>query len=149
MTREDILALPAGPELDCLLAERVMGWRRLGCWANYLPSMGVVFGLGERWHSVFPDPAKVYYRDGDTGRLWEPSASADDALRAADALAARGAHLTLEDWRGLTHAPAPWAALFDLSDGHDTGHAVGETAPHAICLAALLALHGEPAAASP
>jgi hypothetical protein len=42
MTRDEILAMNPGPELDALVAERVMGWKRTNrrpcypeAWANY------------------------------------------------------------------------------------------------------------------
>jgi hypothetical protein len=54
-----------------------------------------------------------------------------------DALSARGCSLVLEDWRNDPRAPGKWSALFNLPDGHDTGGAMGETAPEAICRAAL------------
>ena len=103
LTREQILALPAGPELDALVAT-------------------AIGALGKCWN------APPYY-----------SRSEGAAFLAVDALAALGCGLILEDWRSLAGAPGPWAARFDLPDGHDTGTALGQSAAHAIARAILLA----------
>lgn len=109
LTREQLLAMRAGPEMDALASERILGLELLydyrGILLTFLPQC---------------------------------STSMDGALVLVDALSARGCSLILEDWRNLENAPAPWAASFDLPDGHDTGDACGETAAEATCKAALL-----------
>ncbi len=50
-------------------------------------------------------------------------------------LSKRGYSLTLEDWRDSRHGR--WMALFQWPDGHDSGAFMADTAPLAICRAAL------------
>ena len=104
-----VLAMSAGPEMDALAAERILGLKLLydyqGSLLTFLPAC---------------------------------STSMDGAMMLVNALSARGCGLILEDWRNLENAPAPWAASFDLPDGHDTGHAMGQTAAEAACKACLL-----------
>jgi hypothetical protein len=53
LTKEQILAMPAGPELDRLTAERVMGWKRLpgyNYWMTSTPAGGFdLHGLIAAW----------------------------------------------------------------------------------------------------
>lgn len=53
-----------------------------------------------------------------------------------DAMRVRGCEVALEDHTLHDGPNKGWWALFDLPDGGDTGHAIGDTAPLAICLAA-------------
>lgn len=53
-------------------------------------------------------------------------------------LSGMGHGLVLQDW--TYKGSAAWAALYDLANAHDTGHIMNESAPVAICLAALRAV---------
>lgn len=68
------------------------------------------------------------------------------AWSVVECLAGKNVRLVLEDWRTGKGIIGGWAALFSLPNGHDTGHALGETAPLAICRAAalLIALEAPP-----
>lgn len=125
MTRSEILAMPAGRELDRLIAA-LLGDRE---------------DPGDNWwHS--PDGGKYSAADGGP---WPCSTEIDAAWRVVDALSDKDYGLALEDWRISPGAPGQWGVMFYLPDGHDTGQATGESAPLAICRAALLALKGDDA----
>ncbi len=123
MTREEIRALLAGREMDRLIAAMLGDREEDGWWFS-----GFVAGNS--------DTVKYSDEDGGPRRY---SAKIEAAFSAVDALSARFCWLILEDWRNIPNAPGKWAALFDFHDGHDTGHALGETAAEAICRACLLA----------
>lgn len=112
LTRAAVLALAAGPEMDALASERILGLEQL------LP----------------------YDPQGTAVPAFWPACSTrmDVALVLVNVLSARGCSMVLEDWRHLENAPAPWAALFKFPDGRDTGHALGQTAAEALCRACLL-----------
>jgi hypothetical protein len=131
MNAEQIRALPAGPKLDRLVAERVMGGR------VHLVSSGARGDRGTLYEHTS--------NEGGGGDRPLPHYSSDlaAAWQLVDALSARGARLVLEDWSGLVPA---WAALFTLADGHDTGQWAAPSAAEAICRAALAA---EPRRAPP
>jgi hypothetical protein len=127
LSPEQIRALPAGPKLDRLVAERVMGWR--------------VFELEEMMHDgntprphclVMPHGLQVFRESGDLS-WFLPSSNIAAAWEAVEALSARDCCLLLE-----TNGPQ-WFALFTFNDGHDTGSFAAPAAPEAICRAALAA----------
>lgn len=162
MTAEEILSIPAGRDLDSLVAERIMGLSGLG---YYGPPMDepffheryIRFDTAEEanasyavyWDKHHAQNPKGYVErdDWDSDLCWwekgwgprhcdEYSSDIRDVWQVVDHMAGQGIHLVLEDWR-RTHKL--WAALFDLPDGHDTGQVIAETAPLAICRAALMA----------
>lgn len=112
-SREDILVLPAGEELDGALSFRLLG-----------------FGLPSVELSLLPRfPPLSYSRSA----CW----------LVVNALADRNVRLVLEDWRSspmVTPQTNGWAAYFTMPDGHDTGSAVAPDFPLAICRAALVAV---------
>lgn len=105
----------AGPELDALIAEHVMGFQRK------LSDDGQ-FSL---W----------VWSDG-TARWFVPGYSTD--IAAAFTVTERIPGLVLEDWRHEPSAPAPWAAYFTLEGGGSSWQGFGKTAAEAICRAALI-----------
>ena len=70
----------------------------------------------------------------------EYSDNMQSAWELVEKLALRGHRLVLEDYRGMSSAPGNWSALFDYPNGHDGGQHVADTAPLAICRAALKAI---------
>ena len=119
MTSAAIRAMKPGPELDAAIAEKVMGW------PAYDYGFDVVFTLP----------------DGNVKRLenWEPSTSIFNAFEVVEAMRKNGERFLslsitdddIEQWKCLYY------------DGMQRAYAFGETAPHAICLAALLAVEKE------
>jgi hypothetical protein len=63
--------MSAGPELDALLAEKVMGWRRFDNWSQ---TMGM-----ERPFFLVGESALIVYRHPDLGKSWSPSKNMADA----------------------------------------------------------------------
>jgi hypothetical protein len=119
MTRDEILALPAGLELNELVAEHVLGWRR---------REGVVFSNESRWQP--PD---------SVGWDWLPDYSGDIAAawQVVEKLTGGMVQFRLERTAsGRTYAKfvdCTWPACL-------VGGASATAAPHAICKAALLAV---------
>jgi len=96
MTRDEILAMKPGRELDALIAEKVMGW-----------SWGIIGDLIPAYST-------------DISAAWEVVEEMGDCL-----------HLRQHGEQG------EWEAWFC---GYPNSKAHGETAPEAICKAALLAV---------
>lgn len=120
--------LKAGRELDALIAEKVMGWKR-GPKRQYIE--------GENW--LLPDGASPHYREGAVGGLKAiiPSFSTDIAAafevfeKLAEQFADVGVHaLSRGFWE---------AEIYDESKA-EWIRASARTAPLAICLAALKAV---------
>jgi hypothetical protein len=125
--------MPAGQALDILVAERVMGYKDDGSW-----------------------PHQVTDEDGGTGdRLPEYSTSIAAAWEVVEKMATRGIWMAVSDMRHgrytIEHA-APWSGwwatwmrtdrstdLTEVEGDHDWA-ATGDTAPLALCRAALLAV---------
>lgn len=115
--REQVLALPAGPALDELIAERVMGWTRRD---------GPVFSHESRWQAP-----------GVKGWDWLPEYSTDIAAawQVVEKLRAGCIHmrLTLSN-----HEDGRYTCTFD-KPMNEIYHAAADAAPLAVCRAALLA----------
>src|SRR5262245_13080744 len=111
--------------LDFEIAEKVMGWKRGQKYGN---------GNGD-W--ILPDGRTHGYTWDTTPRF---STKLDAAWLVVECLAAMGHGLVLEQWLRNQGVRNGWVALFDLADGHDTGQHLEETAPLAICRAALAAV---------
>lgn len=126
MTRDEVLLMVAGKDLDDLIATKVMGFHPTdGGWWH-----------GDNGHCERRFDGGGCVDCNADAPAWSPSTSIDDAWTVVGALSARGFALVLEDWQDVKS----WAALFHDRQGHDTGHAVAATAPLAICRCALLAL---------
>jgi hypothetical protein len=123
LTRPHLLSLPPGPELDRLVAERVMGWHWnaiADCWYD---AKGVFQEWSMRWLPSTDHAACKLVID------WLKSHPKVDGLSF-----------------GWTKAPDRWFALVEYADGHDDGGAPGVTPEHACCVAAvLLAMEGKDA----
>ena len=156
----------AGPELDTLVAEKVMGWR----WWRFQPyTYGGEDGLEASYSG--PPPGRFGHCQDPPHRFigpekrwpvhpgWEPtrwdgletldvrevypvpaySMDIAAAWLVIETLGQRRCRLILEDWRELTNPQLHgWRVLFDMPDWYDSVQIVAETAPLAICLAALV-----------
>jgi hypothetical protein len=132
MTRDEILNMPAGREMDALIAEKVMGWfwktegyTRLGFMEGDRFRYGVVRGGGTA--------------DEYTSNL--PNYSND--ISAAWVVVRKHPHyFSLVRSNETGWRPAPWGAMLWLCRFYAPGkfEAKAETAPLAICRAALLAI---------
>ena len=134
MTCEEVERMPAGVDLDELVAKLAMGW------PVYLPEDGLHDGDTPRPHCCrWPTPGGDYerlmvYRPGGGG-WWRPSGSVADAWEVVEAVSARveshgwaAFHLTM-------HSDGSCSCYFGTQwDG--TGRA--ETMPLAVCRAAAL-----------
>ena len=126
----------AGRELDALVAEKVM--EQSVTW----------FGLGEDKSLMFSDTIDRNEERRRRGEmLWgypgggdvpEYSTNMTAAWEVVDRMRADAWFVDLEDSSSLTYGP--WWCQFARSRYTAKGESTGQTAPHAICLAALKAL---------
>ena len=119
--------LPAGPELDALVAERVLGW------TNVHLAWGNVRGVPPEYADKQPPDRTVNF----PGVLW--SSVISSAWKVVDAMEARGYHLQLTDeWMSYPRWRAEFRSAETIRPGWNLVKA--DTAPLAICRAALAAL---------
>lgn len=127
-----------GPELDLLIAEKVMGWTWVTEDAEepqYLPWL-ISPKVGTAFRGVW------YPKTGVASGLPAYSTEISAAWQVVEKLDALGFYVTVDR---LGHDPRFWRAETHTWDA-DEGGRVGdnwhdaETAPHAICLAALAAV---------
>ena len=88
MTREEILKMEPGPELDRLVAEKVMGW--------------------EENREFEMDPHGVV-KVGEIIDLWSPSADIAAAWEVVEALKSRGFVVQVTTHAMLSQEPDAWA----------------------------------------
>lgn len=121
MNDTDSDPLEAGPALDALVAEQVMGWR--------------LSKDGHAWKDA-TSGTMAYRDDGpwlDAGDLpWNPSDNLDDAWEVIEKLEGMGIYLFR---LGRDGAGSSWRADFDHLP--TSSRAEAATAPLALCLAAL------------
>lgn len=123
LTAEMILSMPAGREMDALVAERVLGWYWSDYWAG-----------GQQARGLFPPPPSGSF--SDCGSFDDYSATWDGAGIVATALYRVG-------WRLAVHW-SPQSERCGVGFGrlyHEPYRAVeawGDDFPLAICRAALL-----------
>ncbi len=125
MDAEQLATVPAGTELDRLIAERVMGWRLLR-----------VGGDGDfRWYRFKRNKERVVCPEHPfyPSLRFAPSEILTHAWEVVERMRAT----SLFPWFELAHRPSGFACNF-VDDQHHMLYA--ETAPLAICRAALLAL---------
>lgn len=127
MKREEILNMPAGREMDALIAEKVMGWK-------------LVQNQGEGGGLYWVGHGGVF---GDMHKNQTPEFSEDilDAWRVIEKMHENKYQYTL---RGHFMGVEQHIATFDHQDWADANplySAHGATAPLAICRAALLAVN--------
>ena len=125
LTREQVLAMPAGRELDALVAERVMGWTRVEEYRTR---------LGKDWHGFRPGEDyyhSLYRYSTDIAAAWEVLGRFPPT--------AEGFTLALGQWGGSGEWRFVWGRHGDWDN-----ILYAEAAPLAICRAALvMALKGE------
>lgn len=128
MNREEIAIMPAGVEIDRLMA-KLMGWEQITTGLNYLVSMGTV---------VVFQPDGVWKFAPGLAYLWSPSRDIAAAWEVLEKLAEMGAWLNIGKLSGYK----TWDVRGILNEGragerrfinHD------ESLPLAICRVALLA----------
>lgn len=139
----DTLQLSAKRQLDAQIAERILGWR---WWRLGLPD-------GQRYiapsHVLPVEPIQSAWGDEPLHPRWdrngnEPlpffSARVEAAWEVVEWLYNHGCLLWLEGYQRGTHHGPPngWVASFVMADGvRCTDQFTADTAPHAICLAAM------------
>ena len=120
--------MQAGRELDKLVAENVMGWRE--CKVGIEQDIKGLVGFGLDRQGQFRRSFPEYSTNiADAWLVVEEMAKRSNAL----ALQAPGSTDMNEAYRDFTR----WTADFDTNNIRVHTEAEGDTAPHAICLAAL------------
>jgi len=114
---------PAGRELDALIAEKLLGFE-------------VCRNEKGGWSLGRPD----YWDDRGSSELLNPLPSySDDGAAVWDVVAwATNQRLEMKIGRAPGRSESSWSCWFERDGTHF--YAEGETAPHAICLAALKAI---------
>jgi hypothetical protein len=139
MTREEILKLEAGQEMDDLVAEKIMGWHK----GTYIFPSGKTIGEdnkdwldaeGRYMHRVKIEDG--FYEDDEDFNLiyWHPSESIMWALEVIEKMEEKVLNFSLESVVPNSDPPV-YAAEFGGSKFHKWEF----TIPLAICRAALLA----------
>lgn len=125
MNQDEIIHMEAGPKMNALVAEKVMEWKNLH-WKDE--------GRARNNNGNFVRWPAGWYGEGPNGECYldQPfSSSIADAWKVVEKIVGDG------DGSGfvLSHSfrPVRWIASFDFDE------ATGDTAPLAICRAALLA----------
>lgn len=146
LSRDQILALEAGEELDQLVATRVMGWTRgIG---NWLDAKGHCVAYV---HYEGEDPSQGFSPSRDISAAWEvvEKIQAQNPARrfvANDFSILKPRDLQIGNYRGIeiqSMTTGEWFVAFDWDGGvsaEGQGFGRGATLPLAICLAALLAV---------
>ena len=152
MTKNEILAMEAGPELDALVAEKVMGWERHDkCDRCSVSPKHIYYGteyIGDSWdgkecHPYLKSPGgQKYYlcpcheQRRDSGPPPPPySTDIAAAWEVVDALMDNGIGLPQ-----IFHDGQLWVASVSDCTRKKSNMASALTAPLAICRAALLAV---------
>ena len=121
MTRDEILAMPAGPELDALVAELVMGWTK----------GPMDWMMREPW--VRPDGCHVF--------PWHPSTEIAAAWEVFEKMLSLGHDVKIYAISGYMIQAE---VLMDEGESLARGlFGRGNAAPLAICKSALLAVMGD------
>lgn len=141
--------MEAGPEMDRLVAEKVMGWRDMS-WAERYPNDAEDTGFMPRqWYGPLPDGRlvglyNVSEHDHDSpNSLWRPSVNIAHAWELMEKVRNDGWHVVVVTCDGCEPgSDGPWAVdIVRRNQGAIAVHA--NTAPLAICRAALMALKPE------
>jgi len=131
MTKEEILNMEPGLELDRLVAEWVMGWKE-----EHIED--------DRWHIN----ANFWCRGNEIGpqvQKWSPSTDIAAAMKVVQKLLEKGFRVSMySPWKGQSNSSAipEWTVYILGNQGFHT-EADGRTLPLAICRAALLAIKEE------
>jgi hypothetical protein len=141
MTEADIREMPAGPEMDALVAELVMGWRP---YENGRQYCDLSCGLpADRDVDDFIHYSCSYEIPDD----WSPSTDIAAAWLVIDKMRAAGWWWKLESFGGPTGG---WSVVYEAWTDHMDNPELtrriiwrAETVPLSICRAALLTTVGE------
>jgi hypothetical protein len=120
--------MSAGPELDALLAEKVMGWRRFDNWSQ---TMGM-----ERPFFLVSESGVVVYRHPDLGKSWSPSKNMADAWDVVERIEKTG-NFQIDNVGMENKDHRRWRVLFGRLGNPISVVADADTAPLAIARAAL------------
>ena len=120
--------MSAGPELDALLAEKVMGWRRFDNWSQTMGRERPFFLVGES--------GVIVYRHPDLGKSWSPSKNMADAWDVVEKIE-NTLNFQIDNVGLENKGQRRWRVLFSRSGDPISVVADAETAPLAIARAAL------------
>lgn len=121
-------SMEAGPELDRLVAERVMGWWIGDCEAHFLVESVESFPAYLRGSKKWDARDRVYRSPAHNSEFWSPSTSIADAWEVVEKMDTGNSFQ-------LSTRFTDWWASFTIST-----NVSASTAPLAICRAALLAV---------
>lgn len=131
MKRDKILNLPAGRDMDVLIAKKVMGWKKLDKRTFWEDFASTNWNMAGSWTGRPPG-----YPSDKLAEVPQYSRNITWAWKVRDAMEARGHTFALEDG-----CIPEWSAAFYLKgDPLVWVHCAADEAPLAICRAALLAM---------
>jgi len=137
MTRDEILNMPAGREMDALIAEKVMGWNILTKpdGYRYWADTDGEFACGV-------PPEEGYFEDEEDLHLlkWHPSESILWAWDVVEVLRGKFWSTTITQWDHSRKTVVTCEYRSGRGEHKAPLYADADTAPLAICRAALLAV---------
>ena len=137
MTRDEILKMEAGEEMDRLVAEKVMGWKIFK--HDYIPigTQDEIWGCDNGVHFIKGIPYKLDTTTSEgnlyshSWKNWEPSINILAAWEVVEKM----------NYLQILHlSSGEWQVVFSKTISDIFHLAYAETAPLAICRAALLAV---------
>lgn len=160
--------MEAGPVMDALVAERVMGWKRPAGGQDARSWMERKKGTENKWESSawYIDEDPDYYACSNQCTSWRPSTNLEAAMLAVETLRSESAHVVMNTARSDEHLPERianrlqvemqsyvddindqtgrtwYVAFYRLGGGipsRNDGHGWAKELPLAICRAALQA----------
>jgi hypothetical protein len=144
MTRDEVLNMPAGREMDALIAEKVMGWIYSDSWEQLVPSGHADPPIWSDWEwdieelTYVKHPINmmggVSYR-GDKPYIPEYSTNISAAWKIVEKMINDGYDI-VDIWHENV-VDVGWAMEW-IKDGNGDNSIGSDTAPLAICKAALL-----------
>lgn len=145
MTKEEILKLEQGLELDCLIAEKILGYYWGSAGHKELRFLAAPGDYDKHRHPFWPiektEDMSLTIASDERDRIPKFSKEIQWAWKVVDHLSSLGIQIYLEDFRRKGEFIRPgWWILYTLSDGHDTGHIVTQSVEEGICKAALYAM---------
>ncbi len=120
--------MSTGPELDALLAEKVMGWRRFDNWSQAAGMQQPFFLVGEFGVMVYHHP--------DLGKSWSPSRNMADAWEVVEKIE-KTLNFQIDNVGLENKDQRRWRVLFGRSGDPISVVADADSAPLAIARAAL------------
>lgn len=137
LTREEILAMEPGPELDKLIAEHVMGWS-IYRYDKDVPKRCYYMLVDKSFDSVVDDGSWNAGERKTEEEAWKDNRSFSTDISAAWEVVTQ---LKLNNWEFIIASEDDKIDVTFYWDAHRMEGAIfGGTAPEAICKAALLAV---------